>query len=149
MARSGARNRWIDIYQRLSGKSKEFWRKAWKGQEGWRLANTELARMLGVPVDTTINWKRRGISLTAGNLQKVEVVLAKLKLSKMRIAWMLADNFPARNWAYLKAAPEHLEKSTPTRIFFESDHLNHLVHVLHHCFSSGRYSMTSLSIVST
>jgi hypothetical protein len=43
----------------------------------------ELARMLGVTVDTAINWKRRGISLTTGNLQKGEVVLAKLKLSRM------------------------------------------------------------------
>jgi hypothetical protein len=44
----------------------------------------ELATVLGVTVDTAINWKLRGISPTTGNLQKVEVALAKLKLSRIR-----------------------------------------------------------------
>jgi len=49
-----------------------------------RLQIKELARMLGVTVDTVINWELRGISSTTGNLEEVEVVLAKLKSSSIR-----------------------------------------------------------------
>lgn len=42
--------------------------------------------MLGVTVDTVVNWDGRGISPTKQNLEKVEVVLAKLGSHEIQMA---------------------------------------------------------------
>jgi DNA-binding transcriptional regulator YiaG len=40
----------------------------------------ELAQMLNVTEDTVINWELRGVRQISGNLEKVEMVVARLDL---------------------------------------------------------------------
>ena len=44
----------------------------------------DLAKMLGVTQDTVINWELRGISPSSQNLKSVEIVFARLGLSRIR-----------------------------------------------------------------
>ena len=68
-----------DIYQRLSNKSTEFWRRITKGQNGRRLKIRQMARMIGVTNDTVISWEIKGIEPNLKNLGKIEAVLDRLE----------------------------------------------------------------------